>query len=185
MASFFHSEIPQLLHHYGYWAVAGIVGAESIGLPLPGETTSIAAAIYAGTSHDLSIAFVIVAAFAGAVIGDSIGFWIGRGAGFRVLVRYGPKLYLSERRIKLGQYLFSRHGGKVVFFGRFVTVLRAIAAFLAGVNRMDWPRFLLFNVAGGAIWAAVYGLTAYALGDAMKRFSGPAGIVCLVIAAAV
>jgi len=92
---------------------------------------------------------VIAAAASGAILGDNLGFWIGREGGYRLLRRYGRYIRLEERRLKLGQYLFMRHGGKVVFFGRFVAVLRAWAAFLAGTNRMRWPRFLLFNAAGG------------------------------------
>jgi membrane protein DedA with SNARE-associated domain len=182
MGSFLHSDIAQLLNHYGYWAVAGMVGLESIGIPLPGEATLIAAAIYAGSTHRLSIGIVIAAAFAGAVIGDNIGFSIGRRLGFRFVVRYGRYLRITERRVKLGQYLFWRHGGKVVFFGRFVTVLRALAAFLAGVNRMEWARFLLFNATGGAIWAALYGAAAYELGNAINRLSDPIGIATFSIA---
>ena len=159
-----------------------MVALESIGLPVPGETTLIAAAIYAGTTHRLSIALVILAAFIGAVVGDSIGFWIGRTIGLRLLLRYGFYVHLTERRIKLGQYFFWRHGGKVVFFGRFVAALRAIAAFLAGVNRMTWPRFLVFNASGGAIWATVFGLAAYVVGDKIRHLSGPIGIAVFSLA---
>ena len=134
--------------HYGYWAVLALVGLESMGLPLPGETALIAAAVYAGTSHELNLAGVIAAASAGAVIGDNIGYGIGRVVGFPLVVRYGPRIGLDERRIKLGQYLFRRYGGAIVFFGRFVAVLRAFAALLAGINRMSWPRFFFFNATG-------------------------------------
>ncbi len=85
-------------------------------------------------------------------------------------------------RLKLGQYLFMKYGGKVVFFGRFVAVLRAWAAFLAGTNRMRWPRFLLFNALGGSMWATLYGLAGYFLGDNVHRLTGPVGIVAIVLA---
>jgi membrane protein DedA with SNARE-associated domain len=107
------------------------------GLPLPGEAMLIAAAIYAGKSGGLDIAEVIAAAAAGAIVGDNIGYWIGREIGFRIHVRYGRYVGLTEQRIKLGQYLFMQHGGKIVFFGRFVALLRVLAALLAGVNRMS------------------------------------------------
>jgi membrane protein DedA with SNARE-associated domain len=170
-----------LIAHYGYWMVAGVVALESMGLPLPGETTLVLAAIYAGTTHRLDIVLVIAAATVGAVIGDNIGFWIGRRIGFPLAVRYGHYIGLTESRLKLGQYLFLRHGGKVVFFGRFVALLRILAAFLAGTNRMPFPKFLLYNAAGGLIWAIVFGTGAYLLGDRVLRLAGTAGAVLLVV----
>jgi membrane protein DedA with SNARE-associated domain len=167
--------------HYGYGAVALAVGIESVGVPFPGETALVAAAIYAGTTHRLSILLVIAAAAFGAIVGDNIGFWLGREFGFRLLLRYGHAIRMNERRIKLGQYLFRRHGGKVVFFGRFVAILRALAAFLAGANRMTWPRFLLFNAAGGIVWATLYGGGAYLLGKQIDRLRGPVGIAVLIV----
>src|SRR6266849_10410280 len=140
------------------------------------------AAIAAGTTNQLSIAGVIVAAASGAILGDNLGFWVGREGGYRLLRRYGRYIHVEERRLKLGQYLFLKHGGKVVFFGRFVAVLRAWAAFLAGTNRMRWPRFLLFNALGGIIWATLYGLGGYLLGDTVHRLVGPVGIVAIVLA---
>src|SRR5258708_38591219 len=122
------------------------------------------AEIYGGTSHNLSIWLVYMAAASGAILGDNIGFWIGREGGYRLLRRYGRYIRLNERRLKVGVYLFRKHGGKVVFFGRFVAVLRAWAAFLAGASRMPWPRFLLFNALGGISCATIYGLGAYLLG---------------------
>lgn len=98
------------------------------------------------------------------------------------MLRYGGYVRLTEPRIKLGQFLFLRHGGKVVFFGRFVTVLRALAAFLAGANRMTWPRFLVFNVAGGVIWAVAYGAGAYLLGEQVHHVLGRAGIGLFAVA---
>jgi membrane protein DedA with SNARE-associated domain len=178
----FNGDVAQFIRHDGYWAVALVIALESIGLPLPGEATLITAALFAGSTHELSIGLVIIAAFAGAVIGASIGFWIGDEAGFRLLLRYGQRLGLTERRLKLGRYLFWRHGGKVVFFARFVPILRALVALLAGVNRMEWSRFLIFNVAGAVAWSALYGLAAYRMGEEIKRLSGPIGIASGAIA---
>jgi membrane protein DedA with SNARE-associated domain len=118
---------------------------------------------------------VVAAAAAGAVVGGIIGYCIGRSFGFWLLTKHGGKIGMSERRIRLGQYLFLRHGGKVVFFGRFVAVLRALASFLAGANRMSWPRFLTFNAAGAIVWASVYGLGAYVFGKEIHRVAGPIG----------
>jgi len=176
------SDLTHLLTTYGYWAVLVFVGIESIGIPFPGETILLVAAIYAGRTHQLLIPLVIIAAAAGAIMGDNIGFWIGREGGYRLLRRYGRYIRLEERRLKLGQYLFLKHGGKVVFFGRFVAVLRAFAAFLAGTNRMPWPRFLLFNAAGGIVWATLFGLGGYFLGDNIHRITGPIGISAIVLA---
>src|SRR5229473_2012986 len=176
------SSLTHLLATYGYLAVLLFVTIESTGIPFPGETMLLVAAIAAGTTHQLSIALVIVAAASGAILGDNLGFWVGREGGYRLLRRYGRYIHVEERRLKLGQYLFLKHGGKVVFFGRFVAVLRAWAAFLAGTNRMRWPRFLLFNSAGGIVWATLYGLGGYFLGDNIHRLVGPVGIVLLVLA---
>ena len=175
-------DVMQMIGQYGYVGVALAVAVESVGIPFPGETTLLAAAIYAGSTHHLNIALVIASAALGAILGDNIGFWIGREFGYRFLLRYGGYVRLTEPRIKLGQFLFLRHGGKVVFFGRFVTVLRALAAFLAGANRMTWPRFLVFNVAGGVIWAVAYGSAAYLLGEQVHHVLGPAGIGLFAVA---
>lgn len=179
----FHFNLTTLLSTYGYWAVLLFVAIESTGIPFPGETMLLLAAIYAGKTHQLAIPLVIAAAATGAILGDNAGFWVGREGGYRLLRRYGHIIRLDERKLKLGQYLFIKHGGKVVFFGRFVAVLRAWAAFLAGTNRMTWPRFLVFNAAGGVIWAAIYGIAGYALGNNVHKLEGPVGIVTLVVAA--
>ncbi len=176
------SELSHLLATYGYWAVLVFVAIESTGIPFPGETMLLVAAIYAGTSHQLSIALVIAAGASGAILGDNLGFWVGREGGYRLLRRYGHYIRLDERKLKLGQYLFIKHGGKVVFFGRFVAVLRAWAAFLAGTNRMRWPRFLCFNALGGIVWVTLYGLGGYFLGENVHRLTGPLGIILVVLA---
>ena len=173
-----------LIAAYGYPAIALVVALESMGAPLPGETVLIAAAVYAGATHQLSMVPVVLAAALGAVLGDNAGFWVGRRLGFPLLRRYGPFVGLDEPRLKLGRYLFGRHGGKVVFFGRFTALLRALAAVLAGANGMVWGRFLLFNMAGGVLWAVLYGAGGYALGSAVQRIAGPVGIGLTVLAVA-
>jgi len=179
----FHIDITSLIDTYGYGAVLLFVGIESTGIPFPGETMLIAAAIAAGTTHHLLIPLVIIAAASGAILGDNLGFLAGRKGGYRLLRRYGRYIRLDERKLKLGQYLFKRYGGRVVFFGRFVAVLRAWAAFLAGTNRMPYPRFLAFNAAGGILWATIFGLAGYALGDNVQRLTGPIGIASIGVAA--
>jgi membrane protein DedA with SNARE-associated domain len=180
--SIFGLNLTQLVTTYGYWAVLVFVAIESTGIPFPGETMLLVAAIYAGKTHHLAIVLVILAAAGGAILGDNIGFWVGREGGYRLLRRYGRYIHLDERKLKLGQYLFLKHGSKVVFFGRFVAVLRAWAAFLAGTNRMGWPEFLTFNALGGIVWATLFGLGGYFLGKSIDRFTGPFGIVTAVLA---
>ena len=170
-----------LLHDYGYLGVALAVGLESTGLPFPGETTLVAAALLAGKTHSLNIWVIIACASIGAIIGDNLGYWIGREIGFRVLVHYGGYIGLNEKRIKVGEYLFQRHGGKIVFFGRFVALLRPLAAVLAGLNQMNWPRFVFFNAAGGVLWATLYGLAAFYLGKEIETFTRPVGLTVFVI----
>jgi len=179
-----HFASQDLMHFiamFGYWAVFLFVMIESSGIPFPGETMLLAAAVYAGTTHHLQIPFIIIAAAVGAILGDNLGFWVGREGGYRLLRRYGHVVHLDEGKLKLGQYLFRRHGGKVVFFGRFVAVLRAWAAFLAGVNRMPWSHFLAYNAAGGILWATLYGSGAYILGDQVHRLTGTVGKVLAVV----
>lgn len=165
----FHTDLQELVVTHGYWVVALIVGLESMGVPLPGETILVLASIYAAADPSLNIWLVILAASIGAIIGDNIGFWIGYRYAYRLLLRYGRHVGVSEARIKVGQYLFRSYGGAVVFFGRFVALLRILAAVLAGANRMPWPRFLVANAAGGIVWAGVFGLSGYWFGRQVFR----------------
>jgi len=176
----FFTDIQPLIVQHGYWAVFLIVMLESAGVPLPGETALLLAGAYAGATGQLDISLVIASAAAGAIIGDNLGFWVGRTWGAGLLVRYGRFIHLPEGRLKLGQYLFVRHGAKIVFFGRFVAFLRILAALLAGVNKYSWSQFLFYNAAGGIVWALVMGIGAYLFGDAIHRVSGPLGIAALV-----
>jgi membrane protein DedA with SNARE-associated domain len=170
-------DIAHLLDTYGYWAVFLGVAIESTGIPFPGETILLSAAIYAGTTGQMDIAYVIMAAIAGAIVGDGVGYWAGREGGYRLLRRYGPYLRVDEGDIKVGRYLFRRYGAAVVFFGRWVAVLRAWAAFLAGVNRYPLARFLVFNAAGAVVWATFWGLAAYAVGQNIHKVRGLYGLV--------
>jgi len=167
---------------YGYWAVFFFVAIESSGIPAPGEATLVSVAAFAGVTHQLDILWIVAAAAGGAVAGDNLGYMVGRRLGFPMLLRHGHKVGLTDGRLKLGQYLFGRYGGAIVFFGRFVAVLRA-AAVLAGANCMPWRRFLVFNAAGGIAWASIFGFGAYAFGGAMLHKSGSIGLVFLVLAA--
>jgi membrane protein DedA with SNARE-associated domain len=173
------SHIAHLIATYGLLAIAVIIALESTGLPLPGEGVLALAALYAA-HHNQSIVAVVASAAAGAIVGDNVGYWIGRELGYRLLRSYGSRIGLSSGKIKLGQYLFMRHGAKVVFLGRFVAVLRVLAAVLAGINRMDWRRFLLANAAGAVLWASVVGFGVYLFGRTVTHMTRPVGITLAV-----
>lgn len=174
--------VAQTIQSYGLWAVFVIVMLESSGLPLPGETALLAAAMYAGATGHISIWEVIAAAAAGAILGDNIGYWVGRRFGFRLLLRYGRYIHLHQARLKVGLYLFGHHGGKIVFFGRFIALLRAYAALLAGANCMAWGRFFAFNALGGIAWTTLYGYAAYRFGEQIAHVTGPLGRIFLGLA---
>ena len=165
-----------LVHRYGYGALGVVIGLESMGLPLPGETLLVASALYAVASGHLDINWIVAAAAAGAILGDNAGYAIGRTWGAPALRRWGGRIGLTPRRLVLGEYLFDRHGSKVVFFGRFTALLRAFAALLAGANGMAWGRFMLWNALGGGVWAGIIGYGAYFLGDRILSFAAPVGI---------
>src|SRR2546428_4457406 len=147
-----------------------------------GETALITRAIFAGRTQGLNIVWVIIAAAIGAIVDDNVGYLIGRRFGYSMLLRYGHLARIDRRRIKLGQYLFARHGGKVVFFGRFITVLRAVAAVLAGTNCMPWRRFLFFNASGGVLWATAYGMAGNLFGERLRPLHGTVAFVGLALA---
>ena len=163
--------VSHLIAANGYWALFLLVAAESLGVPLPGETALIIAGTYAGTTHHLNPWLIFVIASAAAIAGDNIGYWIGDKGGYPLARRYGSKIRLDERKLKIARYMFDRYGGKVVFFGRFVSVLRTYAAFLAGTSKMRWRRFLPANAAGGIVWAGLYTLASYLAGAALQRAS--------------
>lgn len=171
------NQINAILAAFGYWAVFAVVGLESAGLPLPGETLLIGAAIYARFNPSVDVEAVVLAAAAGAIVGDNAGYWIGRRYGTALLERFGPRFGLGRDKLLLGQYLFLRWGGWIVFFGRFITLLRVAAAILAGANRLDIKRFMIFNASGGVLWAAVFGYGAYYLTAGFEKIQGGFGTV--------
>lgn len=175
--------VTHLIDTYGYWAVFVLVGLESLGVPLPGETALIIAGTYAGHTHRLNPWIIFVVASAAAILGDNIGFWIGDKGGYRLARRYGHLVRLDEHKLKIARYVFDRYGTKVVFFGRFVSILRTYAAFLAGTSRMRWHKFFAANAAGGIVWAGIYTLVAYLAGNALQRASGTIDLI--IVGAAV
>jgi membrane protein DedA with SNARE-associated domain len=157
--------VTHFIQDYGLFFLFGIVCLESAGLWLPGETALIAAAVYASKGH-LSITAVVVVAAAAAIIGDNIGYWLGREGGRRLLYRYAVLRRFADKVLPPAERFFERHGGKAVFFARFFGGLRVTGAWMAGITRMSWWRFLFWNAAGGIIWAIAVSLIAFYAGKA-------------------
>ena len=171
----------------GYLALAGLVGGESVGVPLPGETALVAAALLAHQGN-LDILTVIAVAAAAAIVGDNIGYLIGRRGGRWLLERPGPLARHRRLVLERGEPFFKRHGPKAVFLGRWVSGLRIAAAWLAGIERMRWPVFLFWNALGGIAWATSVGLLAYFAGHAAEqilKIGGIAAIAAIVLVVAI
>lgn len=159
------------------------VALESLGIPVPGETAIVIAGVYAGTTHRISLISLWIAGVCGAVIGDNIGYVLGRVGGESLLHRFGPKVGVTPARLRLARYLFDRHGAKIVFIGRFVAILRAYAAFLAGSIRMHWLKFLIANGLGGVVWVSIFAIGSYQLGDVAERLGHIVGYGLLAFVA--
>ena len=177
-----HRTIVALLGQYGYGLIAVIIALESLGLPVPGETVLVVAALYAAKTGQLQITLVVLAAALGGTIGNVIGYAIGRWLGAPALERYGPRFRLDRRRLLLGQYLFRHYGGLVIVLGRFTPLLRAFAGLLAGASRMPWGRFLAWTVIGSLLWTALMGYGAHARGRRVEHLAGPVGVSLALIA---
>jgi len=170
---------------HGLPLLFAVVMIESYGVPVPGETALIAFGVLAAEGH-YSIASVIAVAAAGAIVGDNLGYWlIGRVGGRALFQRWHWLNQYSDRVLPRAEALMTRHGGKTVFFGRFVSILRYTVAWVAGLSRMNWGRFLFWNAAGGIVWATAVGLTAYyggrAAANAIARYGLYAGVVVIVV----
>ena len=179
-----------LVHHYGLLALFLIVMLESGGVPLPGETALITAGVFA-SSGKLDITAVIAVAAAAAIVGDNLGYWIGRTGGRRLLERSRRVSRFSDRALPWAEDFFRRHGPKTIFLARFFSVLRVTAAWMAGISRMHWRTFFGWNAAGGICWALLVGLVSYYAGqaaaDAISHYGliGGAAIVALALAGVV
>ena len=176
----------KLLLDYGLVLVFLVIALESAGLPfLPGELALISAALLAQQGNHFGIVSVVIVAAVAAVSGYIAGYWIGRLGGRRLLERWDFVARYAHKVLPPSERFFARHGSKTVFFGRFVVLLRATAAWLAGITHMGWWRFLGWNVAGGVVWAVGYGLLAYYAGkaavDAVSRYGTIAIVVVVVV----
>jgi membrane protein DedA with SNARE-associated domain len=157
-----------VLDRYGYLAVAGLVLVESFGVPAPAQTLLIAAGLYAGDGR-LNVVLVALIGFLAAVVGDSIGFWIGRLGGRRLVLRVGRYVLLTQARLDKAEGFFERHGGKIVAVARFIDGLRQFNGVVAGVVNMGWWRFLAFNAVGAALWSTVWTGLGYKAGQHIDR----------------
>jgi membrane-associated protein len=160
----------------GYAVVFALIAIETMGIPVPGETALIAAALLA---HDgrLDIVPLVALAAAAAILGDNVGFAIGRKGGRRLFEMPGPFHEQRLATLAVGEPFFARHGPKAVFLGRWVAGLRIASAWLAGMNKMKWSRFLFWNALGGICWAVSIGLGTYFVGHAFEQIIGVGGIV--------
>jgi membrane protein DedA with SNARE-associated domain len=173
-----------LVQDYGLVILFVLIAMESAGVPLPGETALITAGVLAARG-DMDIVEVIVVAAAAAIIGDNVGYWVGRLGGRRLLERWEPLERHASRVLPWSERFFKRHGAKTIFLGRFFAVLRVTAAWLAGISRMHWWKFFLWNAAGGICWAVLVGLVSYYLGqaaaEAINRYGLIAGVAIVAL----
>ena len=158
-----------LIAKYGYLAVGGLLLLEDFGIPAPGETVLIAAAFYAGLGQ-LNIFLVILIGFAGAVIGDNIGFAIGEYGGHPLVERFGKYVFITPERLQSAEKFFNRHGGKVIVIARFVEGLRQANGIIAGLSEMKWLRFIVFNMIGAALWVSFWAGVGYLGGNHIETF---------------
>src|SRR5258707_9021636 len=169
-------EMVEFVSIYGIWVVAAFIALESVGIPLPAEAALIAAGFFAARTHGLDIWSLITAAIVAAIVGEIVGFWIGRRFGHQLLSRYGTRLGMTEGRIRIGQWLFVRYGGRFVFIARFLPFLRNIAAVLAGTNPMGQRHFHFPSWTRAAAWFIFYGLVPLPVGEAFADVASPAAI---------
>src|SRR5262249_49792535 len=176
-----------LFARYGYAVVFFGVFLENTGLPVPGETALLAGAAMAQYGW-LSLPRVVATAVAGAVLGDNLGFLIGRRAGRGLAERFGSKIGLTPKRLAQFDGFFERYGGRTVFIARFVTGLRVFGAVLAGTSGLRWPTFLAYNALGAIVWSSAVALAGYSLAyswDTLERWIGRTGLIAAVFAATI
>jgi len=172
---------PYLEAPWGYVIVGAATFLENsvgAGVIVPGETIVIIGGVYAGLG-DLSLPLIAAVAVIGAIFGDNVGYWIGRRFGRGFLERHGRKLFVSRERLEATERFYQRHGGKTVFLGRFIPVVRSVGFIVAGVSKMPWRRFLIYDMAGATIWGIGHTLIGYALGesyDRLERYATPFGL---------
>jgi membrane protein DedA with SNARE-associated domain len=188
-----HSILDLLLNavvHYGYWAVGAALLAENAGVPVPGETVLLIACFLAYSERDLQLHWIVLVATIAATLGDNLGFALGYYGGRPLLVRYQALFKIQSSTLERGEKLFARYGAVTIFFARFVFGMRIIAGPMAGVLRMPWRKFMVFNFLGAALWVTVISTAGYVFGQhweglarEVKRFDIAVGILLLLVAA--
>jgi len=179
------SDAEPLIRHYGVLVVTVVLTFESFGAPLPGESLLIVASVLAGRG-DISFPALLFFAWLGAVLGDNIGYVIGKMLGRAAILRYGQKIGLTTDRLQKIEEIFTRFGPATVAFARFVNILRQLNGVVAGTLNMDWRRFLIFNALGGALWVLFWGFAGFFLGEHISKISslardfGVAGAIVLI-----
>jgi undecaprenyl-diphosphatase len=180
-----HTTITGLIASFGYVVLFLLVGLESLGIPLPGETALVTAAAFAALGH-LSISAVIATAVAAAIIGDNGGYWIGRQGGIALVRRYGRVIHLNESHLARAHTFFEKHGPKTVFLGRFIALLRTWAAVLAGAAHMPYGTFMLYNALGAVCWSVIFGTLGYVFGrnlPQLQHYVGQASLAGVLLVA--
>jgi membrane protein DedA with SNARE-associated domain len=162
LPGFLHGVAP-ILDRWGYLAVAGFIGVESFGVPAPGQTIMVAAAIYAGAGR-LNIYGVAAIAFVAAVLGDNVGYWIGVRGGRRIVHRFGKYVFITPERLDKAEKFFARRGNRIVVVARFIDGLRQLNGVIAGITAMPWRPFLIYNAVGAALWVGWWTTVAYLFG---------------------
>jgi membrane protein DedA with SNARE-associated domain len=161
--------VAPFINNYGYLAVGFLITLEDFGLPVPGETTLIAAAFFAGAGQ-LNIVIVFIIALVAAIIGDSIGFMLGHYGGHPLLERYGKYIFLTPKRLRKAEAYFNSHGGRIVIIARFIDGLRQINGLIAGISEMRWSKFIVFNTIGASLWVGLWSSVGYLGGSHIKVF---------------
>ncbi len=159
----FLAGVEPILDRWGYLAIAGVIGVESFGVPAPGQTIMVAAAIYAGAGR-MNIFGVATVCFVAAVLGDNVGYWIGVRGGRRVVHRFGKYVFLTPERFERAEKFFARRGNRIVVVARFIDGLRQLNGVIAGTTAMPWRQFLLYNAIGAALWVGWWTTVSYLLG---------------------
>jgi membrane-associated protein len=168
--------------HYGYWAVGAALLLENAGLPLPGETILLLASFMAYSQHELQLSWIILVATIAATCGDNLGFIAGYYGGRRLLSRYQHVFRIQNETVRRGEGLFARYGAVTVFFARFVFGMRIIAGPMAGVLRMPWRKFLVFNFLGATLWVIVISSSGYLFGRQWEHLARNVKLFDLVAA---
>ena len=189
LPGFLHGVAP-ILDRWGYLAVAGVIGVESFGIPAPGQTIMVAAAVYAGAGR-MNVVAVGAIAFIAAVLGDNIGYWIGVRGGRSLVHRFGKYIFVTPERLERAERFFARRGSRIVVVARFIDGLRQLNGVIAGITAMPWRKFLLYNAIGAALWVGWWTTLAYLLGthlvdvfDQVHKYQGWAILgIALVVAA--